>query len=113
MSSGAHHQALESLKSQLTQVQAQLTKEREQHEVKRAEFMERESLLQSQLMQVSDNLTAVQRQVVAEQSRHRESHEALESTKKALQQLRKEHEEYKQRAAGILQVWGRDWGYFN
>lgn len=104
LSSGAHNQALESLKVQLSQVQAQLAKEKEERKIERVGFIERESLLQSEQRQLSDSLAASQRQVAAEQRKSRESQTAMQNTQRELQLLRKEHEEYKQRAAGILQV---------
>ena len=104
LSSGAQNQALDSLKSQLSQTLAQLDKEREAHEAEKLSFIERESLLQSERTQLSDSLASLQRQVAAEQSRTRECQVSAQAAQREVQALRREHEDYKQRATGILQV---------
>lgn len=104
LSSGAQNQALESLKVQLSRAQAQLVKEREEHKAEKLNFVERESLLRSEEIKLTDSTAVLQRQVVAEQNRSRELQVSLQSAQREIQTLRREHEEYKQRAAGILQV---------
>lgn len=95
---------MESLKTQLSQTQAQLTQERDEHQTEKRSFAERESLLRQEQMKLSDNIAAMQRQLVAEQGRSRELQGALQSAQRDIQMLRKEHEDYKQKATGILQV---------
>lgn len=103
-SSGAQNQALDSLKAQLSQALGQLDREREDHQAEKLRLVERESFLQSEQTQMSESRALLQKQVVAEQSRAMELQGALQSAQRENQTLRKEHEEYKQRAAGILQV---------
>lgn len=103
-SSGAQNQALDSLKAQLSQALGQLDREREDHQAEKLRLVERESFLQSEQTQMSESRALLQKQVVAEQSRAMELQGALQNAQRENQTLRKEHEEYKQRAAGILQV---------
>lgn len=112
-SSGAHNQALDSLKAQLSQALGQLDREREDHQAEKLRFLERESFLQSEQTQLSENRALLQKQVAAEQSRAVELQGALQSAQREMQTARKEHEDYKQRATGILQVkegLGVGWG---
>lgn len=104
LSSGAQNQAMDSLKTQLTQAQAQLAQDREEHQAERRSFAEKESFLRLEQTKLSDNMAAMQRQVMAEQSRSRGLQSALQSAQRDVQLLRKEHEDYKQKATGILQV---------
>ena len=104
MSSGAQNQALDSLKNQLSQALSQLEREQEDHEAEKLRFVERESFLQSERVQVTDRLASLQKQVAAEQRKTGELQAALQATQRESQALRKEHEDYKQRATGILQA---------
>lgn len=104
MSSGAQNQALDSLKTQLSQTLAQLAKLQEDHDAEKLGFIERESLLQSERGQLSDSLAGLQRQVAMEQSRTREAQTSAQAAQREVHALRREHDEYKQRATGILQV---------
>ncbi len=104
MSSGAQNQALESLKTRLSQTEAQLAREREEHRSERTSFLQKESLLQSQHNQVLVSLAESQEQVRVEHVRTREAKAQLQGSQRELQVLRKEHNEYKLRAGGILQV---------
>ncbi len=104
LSSGAQNQALDSLKSQLSQTLAQLAKEREEHEAEKLGYIERESLLHSERTQLSESLAGLQRQLAAEQSRTRGCQVSSQAAQRQVQALTKEHEDYKQRATGILQV---------
>ena len=67
LSSDAHNQALESLKAQLGHTQTQLQQEREITAALKVEFAERESRLQFEGQQLSDTLTAQQRQLTLQQ----------------------------------------------
>ena len=104
LSSGAQNQAMESLKTQLSQSQAQLAQLREEQISEKRGFAERERLLRLEQTKLTDDLTAVQRQLVAEQTRSRELQVALQGAQRDMQALRREHEDYKHKAAGILQV---------
>lgn len=92
------------MKAQLTQALGQLDREREDHQAEKLRFMERESFLQSEQTQLSESHMLLQKQVVAEQNRAGEIQVVLQSTQRDIQAVRKEHEDYKQRATGILQV---------
>lgn len=104
LSSTAHSHALDSLKAQLTQSKFLLEQECNSNEAKRQEMAERESQLQSELTQVSEALMEQQRQVSLKQAKCVEVQTKLQSNYAELQLARKEHEDYKLRAAGILQV---------
>lgn len=67
-------------------------------------MLERESLLQAEKVQLSNDLAAIERQVGAEQGKVRDYQTTMQTLQRELHMLKKEHEEYKQRATGILQV---------
>jgi chromosome segregation ATPase len=104
LSSGAHGQALDTLKAQLSQALGQLDREREDHQAEKLRFMEKESVLESEQTRLLENSAVLQKQVAAEQSRAVDLQGSLQSAQREAQALRKEHEDYKQRASGILQV---------
>ena len=104
MSSDAQNQALESLKSKLTQTETLLREEREQMESARWESAQRESQLEVEKMQLSETLASHQKQLSFQQMKMAECQASLRNAQNESQAVRKEYEEYKQRAAGILQV---------
>lgn len=104
LSSDVQNQALESLKSKLTQAETQLREEREQTESARWESAQRESQLQAEKMQLSEALASQQKQHGFQQMKMVECQAALRNAQSESQAVRKEYEDYKQRAAGILQV---------
>ena len=104
MSSGAHNHALESVKMQLLQVESQLASVRKEHMKEKTLLMERENVLQEEKLQLSSSLAIAERQVAAERGKVRDYQATMQNLKKELQLLKNEHVDYKQRAAGILQV---------
>ena len=104
LSSGAHDQALESVVAQLAHADAQLARAVEEHTRERTLLIERESALQLEKMHVSNGLVTAERQVAVEQGKVRDYQGSMQSLQKELKLLRNEHTDYKQRAAGILQV---------
>lgn len=109
LSSDAQNQALESLKSKLTQTEALLREEREQKESGRWESAQRESQLEAEKMQLSEALASQQKQLGFQQMKMAECQASLRNAQNEGQAVRKEYEEYKQRAAGILQVNEQEW----
>ena len=108
LSSDAQNQALESLKSKLNQTETLLREEREQTESARWEAAQRESQLQAEKMQLSEALASQQKQLGFQQMKMAECQAAMRNAQSESQVVRKEYEDYKQRAAGILQVSGRE-----
>ena len=104
MSSDAQNQALETLKSKLNQAEALLHEQREQMEAARWDSAQKESQLQAEKTQLSEALASQQKQLSFQQMKLAESQSAVRSVQNDNQLLRKEYEDYKQRAAGILQV---------
>lgn len=104
LSSDAQNHALGSLKSKLNQTEALLREEREQMEAARWEAAQRESQLQAEKEQLSEALASQQKQLGFQQMKLTESQSAMRSAQNDNQLLRKEYEDYKLRAAGILQV---------
>lgn len=104
LSSDAQNHALETLKSKLNQTEALLREEREQKETTRWESAQRESQLQAEQLQLSEALASQQKQLGFQQMKMAECQSALKNAQNEIQLLRKEYEDYKQRAAGILQV---------
>ena len=104
LSSGVQNQALESLKNKLAQAESLLHDEREKAESTRWESAQRESQLEAEKAHLSEALANQQRQVDYQQSKLAESQSAVRTAQNENQLLRKEYEDYKQRAAGILQV---------
>ena len=106
LSSDAQNQALESLKTKLTQTENLLQEERERKERARWESAQRESQLEAEKMQLSEALASQQKQLGFQQMKMAECQASLRNVQSESQAVRKEYEEYKQRAAGILQVSG-------
>jgi hypothetical protein len=104
LSSDAQNQALESLKSKLTETETLLCEERESKESARWESAQRESQLEAEKMQLSEALASQQKQLGFQQMKMAECQSSLRNAQSEGQAVRKEFEEYKQRAAGILQV---------
>ena len=104
LSSDAQNHALESLKSKLNQTKTLLREEREQMEAAKWEAAQRESQLQAEKEQLSEALAGLQKQLGFQQMKLTESQSAMRSAQNENQLLRKEYEDYKLRAAGILQV---------
>lgn len=104
LSSTAHSHALDSVKAQLTHSQQLLEQECDSHSASKQEFLERESQLQSELTQVSESLTEQQKLVASKQSRCAEVQTELQRVCNELQLAKKDHDDYKLRATGILQV---------
>ena len=104
LSSDAQNHALESLKNKLNQTEALLREEREQMEAARWDAAQRESQLQAEKEQLSEALAGLQKQLGFQQMKLTESQSAMRSAQNENQLLRKEYEDYKLRAAGILQV---------
>lgn len=108
LSSDAQNQALESLKSKLTQTETLLREEREKMESARWESAQRESQLEAEKMQLSEALASQQKQLGFQQMKMAECQASLRNAQSESQAVRKDYEEYKQRAAGILQVSGQE-----
>lgn len=73
-------------------------------EAARWESAQRESQLQAEKEQLSEALASLQKQLGFQQVKLTESQSAMRSAQNENQSLRKEYEDYKLRAAGILQV---------
>ena len=104
MSSDAQNHALESLKTKLNQAETLLHEERDQAEAARWELVQRESQLQAEKEQLSEALASQQKQLGFQQMKMAENQSAVRVAQNENQLLRREYEDYKQRAAGILQV---------
>ena len=100
---------MESLKSKLNQTEALRREEREQMEATRWEAAQRESQLHAEKEQLSEALASLQKQLGFQQMKLTESQSAVRSAQSGNQLLRKEYEDYKLRAAGILQVSQAGW----
>ena len=73
-------------------------------EAARWDSAQRESQLQAEKEQLSEALASQQKQLEFQQVKMAESQSAMRSAQNENQVLRKDYEDYKQRAAGILQV---------
>ena len=77
---------------------------RDEHLKEKTVLLERESLLQAEKVQLSQDLAGAERQAAQEQGKVRDYQATLQSLQKELHLLKREHEDYKQRAGGILQA---------
>ncbi|KAL5463617.1 hypothetical protein EMCRGX_G032531 [Ephydatia muelleri] len=104
LSNEAHGLGLSTLQSQLEETQATLKSSVDAMEALKNEFYQRESQLQSEQKQLSEVVAMQQKQLSQKQAKYSECLASLQSAQNELHLLRKEHDDYKQRATSILQV---------
>lgn len=104
LSSDAQGHALESLKAKLNQTETLLSVEREKRESAGWASAQRESQLEAERTQLSEALASQQKQLEYQQMKMAEHQAGVRNAQNENRLIRKEYEDYKQRAAGILQV---------